>query len=176
LICSIIVAYAASDQAIGIRGGLPWRLPDDLARFKSMTMGHTLIMGRRTHESLRERTLVGRRLIVLSRSMSNVPENADAIAASLSEALDIAREQFREDEVFLAGGAEVYAEALAEDLVDRMYVTIVEAQVEADTYFPTFDPEGWIIRFRQDHPADERHRFPHTFQILDRQRRPVGES
>lgn len=175
MIVSLIVAFTTSERAIGIDGGLPWRLPDDLARFKSLTMGHTLIMGRRTHESLHQRQLPGRRVIVLSRTLELVPPNADAIASSLDKGLEIAAEQFMEDEAFLAGGAEVYTEALERDLVNRMYLTLVEAEVEADTYFAPFEMDDWIIRFRQDHPADERHRYPHTFLILDREPQPASE-
>lgn len=171
MILSIIAAFAVANRGIGIRGGLPWRLPDDLARFKTLTMGHTLIMGRRTHESLHGRKLPGRRLILLSGTLNEVPENADALATDLEGALALAREKYRDEEAFVAGGAQVYAAALGSDLVDRMYLTLVEADVEADTFFPAFDEEAWIVRFRQDHPADERHRYPYTFQIIDRQRR-----
>lgn len=168
MIVSLIAAYAVSDNAIGIRGDLPWHLPADLRRFKQLTMGHTLIMGRRTHQSLGGRVLPGRRIIVLSRTLNRRPPNADRVADSLARALEIAERELGESEVFITGGEEVYDLALEKDLVDRMYLTLVEAEIEADTFFPTFDPDKWQVLSCESHPADDRHRYPFTFTTLER--------
>lgn len=174
MIVSLIAAYTVANRAIGHQGGLPWHLPADLARFKKLTMGHTLLMGRRTYESLEGRRLPGRKIIVLSNTWREPPSGADALSTDLMAALRQAQFQFDEKEAFIAGGAQVYAQALAKDLVDRMYLTLVEADVPADTYFPAFDPEDWRLSHREFHPADDRNPYAHTFQILERADLPAA--
>lgn len=169
MIVSIIAAMAEGSRALGLRGGLPWRLPADLARFKRLTMGHAVIMGRVTWEPLRRRGLPGRRVIVLSRrGFAAGPEVA--AAASLGEALQFAAQDPNESETFIAGGSQVYHSALAEDVVDRMYLTIVHAKVEADAYFPPYDPDDWVIREVEERAADEENPFAMAFSLLERKR------
>ncbi len=169
MIVSVIVAMAGPERAIGNKGGLPWRLPADMAHFKRLTMGHHVIMGRRTYQSLPTSHLPGRRIIVLSRSGLDSLEHSEdvRVAGSLQEALQLA-ETVGESEAFIAGGAAVYAKALDQGLVDRMYLTLVEAEVEADTFFPSFDPNAWKPVERRERPADEPNAYDLTFIVLER--------
>jgi len=132
-----ILAAIARNGVIGVDGGLPWHIPGDLPRFKERTMGHALVMGRRTYESI-GRPLPGRTTIVVTRQ----PDwKADGVvtAASVSEALARAAELY--DEVFVVGGAQVYAEALP--VTDRLELTLVDAEPEGDTLFPEVDWSRW---------------------------------
>ena len=134
-----LVVAMGSNGVIGIDGGLPWRLPDDLAHFKQLTMGHPMIMGRTTFESI-GRPLPGRTTIVLTRDPGWSSDGV-RVASSLDAALQQARQI--DDEVFVVGGAQVYAEALDAGVVDLMCVTRVAAAPEGDTRFPPLDWEAW---------------------------------
>ncbi len=169
MIVSIIAAMAEGDRGIGLRGALPWHLPADMARFRELTMGHTVIMGRVTWEPIAERGLPGRRVIVLSRA-NRVWESSDAVAGSLSDALQVAAQNHLETEAFIAGGAQIYKEALDRALVDRMYLTIVHAQVEADTFFPEYEQADWTTASTEVFPADDRNPTRMTFRLLERVR------
>jgi len=140
-----IIAAIASNGVIGRDNALPWRLKPDLARFKSLTMGHSVIMGRRTWESI-GRPLAGRSIIVLSARPGFAPEGA-ATAASLDQALGLASG----DEVFVAGGAAVYHQAIPR--ADRMYLTRLERSFEGDALFPDWDQEGWRLVEETTHDA-----------------------
>lgn len=148
---SIIVAMSAGG-AIGYEGALPWHIPDDLARFKAITYGHAIIMGRKTFESLPHGALPGRRNIVLSRRQQ--PLDGCEVFGSLSEALDScgerARLSGRDDEVFVIGGASVYRQALP--MADKLYLTLVDCRPQrADTFFPSFDKAGWRETKKEKH-------------------------
>ncbi|NIM94866.1 MAG: dihydrofolate reductase [Anaerolineales bacterium] len=161
MIVSIIAAMAELNRGIGYQGGLPWRLPAEVAHFKAITMGHCIIMGRKTFESI-PGSLPGRKVIVLTRGGHELKwAEGFEIAGSIEDAIRLAREEHRETEVFIAGGEEVYAEALSKDLVDRMYLTEVHAVVEADRFFPLFDGSEWVIMQEEYFPADEDN--PHSF-------------
>lgn len=157
---SLIVARARNG-VIGRDNALPWRLPADLAFFKRTTMGAPIVMGRKTWESI-GRPLPGRPNIVVSRTLANLPPGV-VVAPDLASAFAAAAPA---DEVFVIGGAQLYAEALP--LVDRIYVTEVGADVEGDTYFPPLDRSAWVMTSMGDHPADERHAWPMHFVRLDR--------
>jgi dihydrofolate reductase len=159
---SLIVAMDER-RGIGYRGHLPWRLPADLRRFKSLTMGHHLVMGRKTYESI-GRPLPGRTMIVLTRSQDYSPSGC-LVAHSLPEALEIAC-QNGDEEVFVIGGGEVFDQALPH--ADRIYLTRVHATREADVFFPEFDPADWHLISSEDIPADEVNKFPFTFQLLEK--------
>lgn len=134
-----IVAAVARNGVIGVDGGLPWRLPDDLRRFKELTLGHVLVMGRKTYESIGH-PLPGRATIVVTRNPSWDSGSAEVrVAGSVSEAIDAAASPERE--VFVVGGGEVYAEALP--LADRLELTWVDAEPEGDTTFPEVDWSTW---------------------------------
>ena len=169
MIVSIIAAMAKSNRGIGLRGDLPWRLPADMARFRELTMGHAVIMGRTTWEPIAERGLPGRRVIVLSREQ-DVQEPAHAVARSLTDALKIAAQDDLETEVFIAGGAMVYQAALDQRIVNRMYLTIVHADLEADTFFPEFIETDWSPVTSEERLPDARNPYRMTFSLLERVR------
>ncbi len=146
---------------IGSGNALPWRLPRDMKRFKELTMGHTVVMGRTTYETLDE-PLPGRRNVVLSRDPSRSYEGADVVT-SLDEALSLAG---NDDEVFIAGGAEIYRLALPR--ADRIYLTVVHAEVAGDTVFPPFDDSEWELRTDECHDGDERHAHAFSFRTYER--------
>ena len=131
---SIIVAMSRN-RVIGHRTRIPWHLSEDLKRFKQLTLGHTLIMGRVTYESI-GRPLPGRVTIVVSRQPGYRPDGV-LTAHSVEEALGLAKSE----EVFIAGGAQIYESALP--LADRILLTLVEADYEGDAFFPAIDPARW---------------------------------
>lgn len=157
---------AALDRARGIGRGnqLPWRLPDDLKRFKALTLGRPLLMGRKTAESL-GRALPGRRNLVLTRS-GRVPFAGMEPVATLAEALAAC-----DDETLMViGGGEVYALALP--LASQLHLTHVDTVVDgADAFFPAYDPAHWQPVSREAHAADDRHAL--AFEFVD-YRRPGG--
>jgi dihydrofolate reductase len=128
-----IVAAVACNGVIGLDGDIPWHLPDDLRRFKEMTMGGTLVMGRKTYESI-GRPLPGRRTIVISRNPDLRIDGVET-ASSLDEALAMADDS----EIFVVGGGEIYRQAL--DVADALEITEVDLEPEGDTYFPPIGPE-----------------------------------
>jgi len=132
-----LLAAVARNGVIGVDGGLPWHLPDELALFKELTLGHVLVMGRRTFESV-GRPLPGRTTVVVTRRPDWEAEGV-LRAGSVNEALALAREV--DDEVFVVGGAQVYAEALP--ATDRLALTLVDAEPEGDTVFPEVDWSQW---------------------------------
>ncbi len=164
---SIIVAIA-KNNAIGLNNKLIYWLPNDLKRFKSLTTGNTIIMGRKTFESLPKGALPNRRNIVLSRN--GKPE--DFPGAELYRSLNEALEQCKAvssplNEVFIIGGASLYAEALP--IADRLCLTYVDdTPAEADTFFPEFNPAEWKETFREEHDIDEKHAQRYAFIDLER--------
>lgn len=152
----------ARNRVIGRDGGLPWHLPEDLRRFKALTLGHPLVMGRRTYESI-GRPLPGRRSLVLSRRPDYAPAGVEVVP-SLQEALQRLAES---EEVFVIGGAEVYALALPR--ADRVWLTLVEADVDGDVLFPPLPSDLWRLTSEELHGADERHRWAMRFQLWERQ-------
>lgn len=159
-----IIAAVAENRAIGRDGGLPWRLPVDLARFKRLTWGHHLVLGRRTFEGL-GRPLPGRTTLVVSRRRPALAVEGVRFVPSLEAAIEIARDA-GESELFVAGGAEIYRLALP--FADRLYLTRIAASPKADTFFPPFDPAAWHLVEREEHSADERHAHPFSFQTFER--------
>jgi dihydrofolate reductase len=158
---------AALDRAGGIGRGnaLPWHLPDDLRRFKALTLGKPILMGGNTARSL-GRALPGRLNLVLTRSAAAPFAGMQAVG-SLAQARELAAGA----ELMVIGGGEIYALALP--VAERMYLTQVEATVaDADAFFPAFDPGQWQVVERQRHGADDRH--AHAFEFVDYQRRPAG--
>jgi len=154
----VLVAAMDRNRAIGRDNDLPWRLPDDLKRFKALTLGKPVLMGRRTAESI-GRALPGRRNLVLTRGGRSPVEGMQPVA-SLGQALDAARSSGA-DELCVIGGAEVYALALPR--ATRLLATLIDTRVEgADAFFP--DPgAGWREVSREPHPADDRHAFAFAF-------------
>lgn len=158
---SLIVAMTRSG-VIGRAGGLPWKLSADLKRFKSLTMGHHLIMGRKTFESL-GRVLPGRTSIVVTRQKDFQPPSGVAVVHNLKEALNLAA---HDSEAFIIGGGEIFTQAL--DRAQRLYVTWVESHIEGDTYLPNWQATAWQTMETQRHSADEKNEYDTTFCIYDR--------
>ena len=156
-----LVAAMSENRVIGRQGGLPWRLPRDLAHFKKLTLDHTVIMGRKTFEEVR-RPLANRRNVVITRHREFRPHGV-TVVPSLEEALALGA---TEREVFVIGGGEIYRLALPR--ADRLYLTVVHAQVEGDTTFPEFDSAAWALEEEEHHPADEKNAFPMTFRTYSR--------
>ncbi len=157
---SIIVAIS-ENNVIGRDGGLPWHLSADLQRFKRLTMGCLIIMGRKTYESI-GRPLPGRTSIVVTRQDDYQPAGV-LVAPSLDQALDIAQ---TDDEAFVIGGAEIYRQALPR--ANRLVVTRVHATIDGDVFFPEIEPSQWRLQSEEPHEADDRNDFPFTFQTFER--------
>ena len=158
---SLLCALAEND-VIGRDGDLPWHLPKDLRRFKRLTTGGVILMGRRTWESIGH-PLPRRRSLVLSHDRSFQPAGAEVLG-SFQEALEQAA---KAPEIFVIGGATVYSEALPR--AHRLYLTRVHAEVAGDVRFPSFDPADWELTEEEHHRADERHAFPFSFCTYRRQ-------
>jgi dihydrofolate reductase len=163
---SILVAVA-ENGVIGREGQLPWHLSSDLRRFKRLTMGHAILMGRKTWESI-GRPLPGRTSIVLSRQANYQPgHDGVLVATNLDEALAQARRSVVEvDEAFIIGGAGIYEMCLPR--ADRLLVTRVHAQIEGDVHFPQVDWNAWQLIEETDHGADDNNDYPHTYQLWQR--------
>lgn len=158
---TLIVAMTR-EGVIGRAGGLPWRLSADLKRFRALTMGHHLIMGRKTFESL-GRVLPGRTSIVVTRQPNYALPKGVLRAASLTEALRLAD---RDDEVFIIGGGELFSAALP--IADRLHITSVEADIPGDTWFPDWEPTHWVLISQERHSADENNEYDYTFYVYER--------
>ncbi|MFN0119324.1 MAG: dihydrofolate reductase [Blastocatellia bacterium] len=162
LLISLIVAMD-EQRGIGRDNGLPWRLPADLKRFRELTMGHHLIAGRKTWESI-GRPLPGRQMIVVTRNPRyQAPECL--MAHSLNEAIALAAAR-GETEAFIIGGADIYTQTLG--MAHRLYLTQVHATVSADTFFPMLDEHEWRETAALFHAADEKNPYPFTFRTLER--------
>ena len=157
---SLIVAMA-ENRVIGREGRLPWHLSTDLRRFKQLTMGHHLLMGRKTFESL-GRALPGRTSVVISRQTGYTAPDA-VVAQSLAQARQLAA---GDEEVFVIGGGEIYGWALPS--ADRIYLTLVHAQVDGDTFFPELSAADWQVREATRYPRGARDDYEHSFLIYER--------
>lgn len=152
----------ARNRTIGTDNRLPWHLPADLQRFKALTTGHTIVMGRKTFESF-PRPLPNRRHVIVTGQKNYAPPPNGAVVSSIAAALTTLP---GENEIFVIGGASIYAQTLAH--ADRLYVTLVAAEVEGDAHFPAFDWHEWREVAREDRPADDRHVFAYSFVTLAR--------
>lgn len=158
---SIIVAVAKGG-VIGGDNSLLWHIPEDLKRFKAITTGHPVIMGRKTWESL-GRPLPGRHNVVITRDMSYAADGA-TVVHSLDEAVSLFPQK---EEVFIIGGGEIYRQAMP--LADRLYITYVCAEYEGDTVFPEVDEACWEVVLRERHENGTN--FPHAFEYVDYRRK-----
>src|SRR5262249_4953105 len=148
---SIIVAMS-SNRVIGLNNALPWRLSADLKRFKQLTMGHCLIMGRKTFESI-GRPLPGRTTIVVTHQHDYEREGVRVV-----HSVDEAIAQATGDEVFIAGGAEIYRQTV--DRADKLYLTVIEKEFEGDAFLPVIDFTEWQLEAEEKHEPDEQFEFP----------------
>jgi len=152
-----IIAAVAQNLAIGYQNKLLYWLPNDLKRFKALTTGHTIIMGRKTFESLPKGALPNRRNVVLTRSEITFPgaEVFPSLQAALASCAP-------DEDVYIIGGASVYKEALP--LADRLCLTeILDTPKQADAFFPQFSLKEWKENFREEHDVDEKHAHPYRF-------------
>jgi dihydrofolate reductase len=161
---SIIVAIS-ENGGIGFQGTIPWCLSTDMKLFKETTMGHHLIIGRITYESI-GRPLPGRHMIVVT-SQTDFPAPGCDVVDSLEAGLVLARSH-NDEEIFIAGGVSLYQEALP--ITERIYLTRVHTEVEADRFFPEFDITEWQFTSETKYPAGEKDKYPFTVQVLDRKK------
>lgn len=159
---SFVVA-AATNNAIGKDGKMPWHLPNDMKHFKNVTWGMPVIMGRKTFESL-GKVLPGRKNIVISRSPGWNVEGTIGVQ-KIDDALFVAKNTDAK-EVMVIGGGEIYKTLF--DKASRIYLTRVEAEPEADTFFPSLDPKEWHLVSQKNHEADEKNAYNYSFQIWER--------
>lgn len=138
----------SSNRVIGVNNTLPWHLSEDLKHFKSLTTGHTIIMGRKTYESI-GRPLPNRRNIVISRNKEASYEGAEVVH-SIENAFSISR---NDNEVFVIGGSNIYQQALS--LVDHLYITEIKKSFSGDAYFPEINKQIWVESSREDHITND---------------------
>jgi dihydrofolate reductase len=160
----MISFLVAMDQkrTIGKDNDLPWHLPADLKYFKQVTMGHPIVMGRKTHEAI-GRVLPGRENIVLTREKSYTSPGCTVIH-SIEDLLNIDKE--KDEEVFVIGGAEIFKEVFTS--ADRLYITLIEDVFEGDTYFPDFDQSEWEVVSKEKGIKDEKNPYDYYYIVFKR--------
>lgn len=166
----ILSLVAALDETggIGKNGKLPWHLRTDLKRFKSLTWGHHVVMGRATFKSI-GKALPGRTNIIVTRQRDFRADGC-LTASSLESAIGFAKAQ-AETETFVIGGGQIFRQALP--LADRLYLTRVHARLECDVYFPALNQSEWNEIFQESFPADEENDYPTTYFVLERQKNNI---
>lgn len=162
MLISLVVA-AASNNVIGMKGQLPWSLPNDMKFFKNVTWGMPVVMGRKTFEAL-GKPLPGRKNIVISRT-NGISSTGIVLVENFEDAFFVAG-QTDAKEVMVIGGGEIYKAIFPK--AARIYITRVEAEPEGDTWFPAIDPREWRLVSQKDHEADERHAYNYSFQVWER--------
>lgn len=150
------------NRVIGYHNQLPWRLPEDLKFFKRVTMGHPIMMGRKTFESI-GKPLPGRENIIVTRDESYQKDGC-AVMNSIEGFMDYAKG--KEEEIFVIGGAEIFKEVLPK--ADKLYLTMIHHQFEGDTFFPVFDIEKWELESREIGLKDEKNTYDYEFLIYKR--------
>jgi dihydrofolate reductase len=157
----IQIAAASENNVLGKDNKIVWHLPDDFKRFKQLTTGHYIILGRKTYESLGQ-PLPNRPHIIVTRK-NNYKVAGCTIANSLDEAIKLAP---KDEDVFVIGGGEIYNQALA--FTDKIELTRVHATIEGDTFYPEISSEEWQLVKEEYHPKDEKHAFDFTYQTFIR--------
>jgi dihydrofolate reductase len=152
-----IIAAAAENNALGKDNQLLWHLPEDFKRFKALTSGHYIIMGRKTFESF-PKPLPNRTHIIITRQANYQAPEGCIVVSSLEKAMELCPAN---EEAFVIGGGEIYQQAL--DVVDKIDVTRVHTTLDADTFFPEIDPNKWKLVFEEFLPKDDKHAFDFTF-------------
>ena len=159
-IVSLLLAASRND-VIGKNNALPWHLPADLRYFKQKTLGHPVIMGRKTFDSV-GKPLPGRLNVVVTRSDSFAPEGV-VVVRSVDEALT---RDYGCDEIFVVGGSEIYRQSI--DRADRIYLTRIDEEFEGDTFAPKIDRSKWTLTSRDAHEPDEKNRYRYAFEVWER--------
>lgn len=152
-----LIAAAAENNALGKNNDLLWHLPDDFKRFKQITTGHYIIMGRKTFESF-PKPLPNRTHVIITRQNNYSVAESCIVVDSLKKAIAICPE---DEDVFIIGGGEIYKQSLS--IADKIELTRVHTTLDADTFFPEIDKEDWELVFEEFHPKDEKHAFDFTF-------------
>lgn len=152
-----LIAAAAENNALGKNNDLIWHLPDDFKRFKAITSGHYIIMGRKTFESF-PKPLPNRTHVIITRQKNYNPENC-IVVNSLEKAIEICP---KDEDVFVIGGGEIYQQSIA--IADKIELTRVHSTFKADTFFPEIDTTIWELVQEEFHPKDEKHLFDFSFQ------------
>jgi dihydrofolate reductase len=156
-----IISAMAENRVIGIENRLPWHLPADLKHFRSLTMGHHILMGRKTFESI-GKPLPGRTTVIISRNPDFAAPGC-IVAGSIEAAIAACH---NDSEVFIIGGEQLYRQALP--LADRLYLTQVATQVTGDAYFPEIDPAQWRQSAAERFPADAQNPYAYQFLVLEK--------
>lgn len=152
-----IIAAAAENDALGKDNGLVWHLPDDFKRFKALTSNHYIIMGRKTFESL-DKPLPNRTHVIITRQKDYEAPEGCLVVSSIKKAMAICPE---EGNHFIIGGGQIYQESI--DFADKVELTRVHTEVEADTFFPKIEEDKWLLINSVHHPKDEKHKFDFTY-------------
>jgi dihydrofolate reductase len=158
----IIIAAAGENNALGIDNDLPWHLPDDFKRFKNLTSGHKIIMGRKTLESF-PKALPNREHIVITRDKNYVPKFPSTVVHSLKDAIALTK---TDATAFIIGGGEIYKQSM--EHATHIELTRVHGTFEADTFFPEIDLEQWKLVKKEHHPKDERHQYDFSYLTFER--------
>lgn len=156
-----LIAAAAENNALGKDNQLLWHLPDDFKRFKTLTSGHYIIMGRKTFESF-PKPLPNRTHVIITRQKDYQPEGC-LVVNSLEKAIEVCP---KNEDVFVIGGGEIYNQSIA--MADKVDITRVHHTFEADTFFPELNLNEWQLAFEEFHPKDDRHAYDFTFQTFIR--------
>ena len=157
-----MIAAMTEDRVIGIKNSLPWKLPNDMKWFRQNTMGKPIIMGRKTFESFGAKALPGRTNIIITRDTAYQASDS-VVVHSIDDALNAAGDVY---EVMIIGGASFYQQMLPR--TDRLYLTLVDAGIEGDAWFPEFNRDEWNETEKTEHKQDEKNSYAHTFIILDK--------
>ena len=153
-----IIAAIGKNNALGKDNDLLWHLPADLKRFKKVTSGHHILMGRNTFESI-GKPLPNRATIIITRN-KRYKQPGCKIAFSLEKAIEMAKE---DTEIYIIGGAQIYKQAMEKDLADHLDITLVHQEFEADVFFPEIDKNAWKETSRRDFKADEKNKYDYSF-------------
>ena len=156
-----LIAAAGENNELGKDKDLVWHLPDDFKRFKQLTTGHYIIMGRKTFETF-PNLLPNRTHVIITRKENYAPKDT-IVVHSLEEALEVAKE---DPQPFVIGGGEIYK--LSMEKADAIELTRVHGSFDADTYFPEIDENKWTLVAKEEHPADERHKYAFTYLTYER--------
>ena len=159
-----LIAAAGENNELGKDKDLVWHLPDDFKRFKSLTTGHAIIMGRKTFETFPD-LLPNRKHIIITRKEDYTPQGA-VVVHSLEDALKVAKD---DPQPFVIGGGEIYKLSMGK--ADAIELTRVHGSFDADTFFPKIDEEEWKLVAQEEHPADERHKYAFTYLTYERAKR-----
>ena len=158
-----IIAAIGKNYELGKNNDLIWHLPADLKRFKKVTSGHHILMGRNTFESI-GKPLPNRTTVIITRNNTYFKDGC-LIASSIEEAIELAK---NDDEIFIIGGAQIYKQAIENNLVQRLDITIVHENFDADVFFPVIDKTIWKEVAREDFKADEKNKYDFSFVTYER--------